>query len=150
MDKTYTEKDGVKTLIASDKLPDDYAPLEVLREVVPQSEVDSLEKLQSKFADHKDQFEHLKQVYNLYLEKSKINKYAADYRRTIASPANEQYGSKLAALVQEGLTKAIVDGKTDPGQTFDDYVANYYKSGGQQVQDERNKLQQDKTNPFVK
>ncbi|MFD1775531.1 extracellular solute-binding protein [Paenibacillus rhizophilus] len=150
LDKTYTEKDGVKTLISTDKLPDDYASLEVLREVIPQEEVDSLQKLESKFVDHKDQFEHLKTVYNLYLEKSKTNKYAADYRRPIASPANEQYGAKLAALVQEGLTKAIVDGKADPGQTFDNYVANYYKSGGQQVQDERNKLQQDKSNPFAK
>lgn len=145
--KMHTVVDGKKVRIPESKREDAYK----------QAQIEPLEFLSRQedlldFDDYKSQFEAIGIGDQYDYWKSKFDEYCSnksyDYlNATLTSPTNADKGSQLQESYLNGVFGAIILDSSVTRNDYDRAVQSWLDAGGQNIIDEFNSLQEDKSQP---
>ena len=139
--KTYEVVDGWKLPFAADKIANDVGQPNSLVLVHPQALLES-PQVWEKFVPAEDA-QYISEMNNRHI----VNTVYDHRDPAIVVPALVDKQEQLNAILQEGMSKIILDDKVDPYKIWEETVARWKKEGGDSATEELNQLQQDKRTP---
>ncbi|WP_135556813.1 extracellular solute-binding protein [Paenibacillus cymbidii] len=139
--KNYEKTNGVIKTFTADKIDKNYDSVTGLLLVRSQQWLQSPSRWSGN-ASPEDAATILKKM-ELYAKNINFDYMRPNY----AFPTLLEKGAQLDAIWQEGFTKILLDSKVDIDKLFDETVAKWKSSGGDQVIKEVNDIQTDKSDP---
>ncbi|MEK3914838.1 extracellular solute-binding protein [Paenibacillus sp. FSL H7-0331] len=139
--KTYRIDNGVKLPFDNEKKDPQYSTNVGLELLQPEWLFTDPEKY-TKFVP-RDMADYMMHKLDTY-EKNIMYDYL---RPNVVIPSLQEKSALLRQIIEEGYTRMLLESKLDVDTTFDEMVGKWKKSGGDQVTEEVNRLQKDKSEP---
>ncbi|MBP1995738.1 extracellular solute-binding protein [Paenibacillus eucommiae] len=138
--KTYIVEDGVKKILPTEQIPNEYQGLIVLKLVFNQEYSDAHHNWLRNFST-KEEFDAFMVKVNDVVDNGLWDE-ASKYRLTTED--SKKYSASLGPMVEEFATKAIIEQNFDIDKEWDKLKDKWYNSGGKAVTDSFNALWQNK------